>query len=92
MLRKPVPDELIELISCSCCTCKCLGNQCVCRSPELLCTDLCNCGSCENQSENTCDDVFDENKDEFEITDGLEYEKEYSCNDLIISTGLSCLK
>ena len=82
MLRKPVPDELIELISCSCCTSKCLGNQGVYRSPGILCTDLCNCGSCENQSEDTCDDVFDENEDEVEITEkGLEYESEYSYND-----------
>ena len=86
MVRKPVPDELIKLISCSCCRSKCLGNQCVCRSPKLLCTDLCNCGSCENQSEDTCDDVFDENEDEVEITeDGLEYESEYSYNYLRIS-------
>ena len=36
--------------------------------------------------EDTCDDVFDENEDEVEITeDGLEYESEYSYNYLIIS-------
>ena len=52
------------------------------RSPELLCTDLCNCGSCENQIEDTCDDAFDENEDEVEITeDGLEHENKYSYND-----------
>ena len=82
MLRKPVPDELIQLISCSCRKSKCLGNQCVCRSHELPCTELCNCDSCENQSEDTSDDVFDENENEVEITkDELEYESEYSDND-----------
>ena len=43
---------------------------------------LCNCGSCENQSEDTCDAVFDKNEDEVETKeDGLEYESEYSDND-----------
>ena len=86
MLRKLVPGELIELISCSCRRSKCLGNRYVYRSPGLLCTNLCNCGSCENQSEDTCDGVFDENEDEVEITDGgLEYESDYSDNDLTIN-------
>ena len=82
MLRKPVPDELIQLISCSCRKSKCLGNQCVCRSHGLPCTELCNRDSCESQSEDTSDDAFDENEDEVEITkDELEYESEYSDND-----------
>ena len=51
MLWKPAPDELIELISCSCCKSKYLGNQCVCRSHGLPCTNFCNSDSCENQSE-----------------------------------------
>ena len=51
MLWKPAPDEIIELISCSCCKSKYLGNQCVCRSHGLPCTNFCNSDSCENQSE-----------------------------------------
>ena len=75
MLWKPVPNELFELISCSNRKSKCLGNQCVCRSHGLPYTDLCNWDSCENQSEDTSDDVFDENENEVEITeDELEYE------------------
>ena len=82
MLRKPVPNELIQLISCSCRKSKCLGKQCICRSHGLPCTDLCNCDSSENQSEDTSDDVFDRTEDDFEITEyELEYESEYSDND-----------
>ena len=66
MLRKPVPDKLFELISCSSRKAKCLCNQCVCRSYGFPCTDLCNSDSCKNQSENASDDVFDENEDELE--------------------------
>ena len=62
-------------------TSDCLGSQSV-----YLCADLCNCRSCENQSEDTCDGVFDKNEDEVEITeDGLEYESEYSDNDWLNS-------
>ena len=84
MLRKLVPDELIELISCSCRKSKCLGNQCVCRSHGLPCTDLYNCDYCENKIEYMWY-VFDENEDEVEITeDELKYESEYSDNDWTI--------
>ena len=69
MLWKPVPDKLFELISCSCRNSNCLGNQCVFRSHGLPYTDLCNCNSYENQSEDTSDDIFDENKYEVEITE-----------------------
>ena len=51
-----------------------MANQSVRRSQGLPCTDLCNCDSCENQSEGTSDDVFDEKEDEVEIT---KYELEY---------------
>ena len=50
MLRKPVPEEIIELISCSCRKSKCDTNHCVCRSHSLKCTDLCSCNECENRS------------------------------------------
>ena len=84
-LRKSALDELTELISCSCRKSKCLGNHCVCRSHGFPCLDLCNCDSCENQSEDTSDDVFDKKEDELEITvDELEYESEYSDNDWTI--------
>ena len=75
MLRKLVPDELFESISSSNRKSKCLGNQCVCSgSHGLPCKDLCNCDFCENQSEVSSDDVFDENEDEVEITkDEFEY-------------------
>ena len=86
MLRKLVTDELIELIFCSCRTSECLGNQCVSRSHRLLCAGLCKCGSCENESEDTCHGVFDKNEDEVEITEnGLEYENEYSDNNWTIN-------
>ena len=41
-------------------------------------TDLCNCDSCENQSEDISDDIFDKDENEIEITENvLEYESEY---------------
>ena len=56
----------------------------------ILCANLYKCGSCKNQSEDTCDGVFDKNEDEVEITeDGLEYESEYSDNDW--TTNNDCL-
>ena len=55
-----------------------MANQSVRRSQGLPCTDLCNCDSCENQSEGTSDDEFDEKEDEVEIT---KYELEYGSSD-----------
>ena len=50
MLNKPAPDEIIELISCSCRKNACKSNRCVCKSHSLHCTDLCSCDNsfCEN--------------------------------------------
>ena len=62
MLWKPVPNKLIELISCSCRKSKCLSNQFACRLHGRPYTDLFNCNSCGNQSEDISDDIFDRNQ------------------------------
>ena len=67
MLNKPVPEEIIELISCSCCKSSCKTDQCVCKAHSLNCTDLCNCTLCENGDENII--VENESSDEEEKED-----------------------
>ena len=75
-------QKTIDLLSCHTLHISCHILYAIYRSPGLICTDLCNFGSYENQSEDTCDGVFDENEDEVEITDdGLEYESDYYDND-----------
>ena len=51
MLRKPAPDEILQLISCNCRTSKCKTQACVCKAHGLGCTDLCGCLACENESD-----------------------------------------
>ena len=48
MLRKPAPDEILELVSCNCGKSKCSTRACICKSHGLNCTDQCSCGECEN--------------------------------------------
>ena len=72
----PFPMNYLDILQQSQGTC--LANQSVRRSHGLPCTDLCNCDSCENQSEGTSDDEFDEKEDEVEIT---KYELEYGSSD-----------
>ena len=55
MLRKPAPDEILELINCNCRKSKCSTQACLCKTHGLKCTDLCGCGICEN-ADNENDD------------------------------------
>ena len=49
MLRKPAPDDILQLLSCNCRKSKCKTQACVCVSHGLQCTDLCGCADvCEN--------------------------------------------
>ena len=43
----PVPDSIMELISCGCKT-GCQMGRCWCRKNELLCAKMCRCKDCEN--------------------------------------------
>ena len=80
MLRKPVPDDLIELVSCNCRKSKCSNNQCVCKSHGLPCTDLCNCDICENQSEDNNEDEYEDELED-ENLESINSEFEFSDND-----------
>ena len=50
--------------------------------------DFRNCNSCENQSEDASDDVFDENEDVVEIT---EHKLEYESSDNDWTSDNDCL-
>ena len=50
MLFDPVPESIIELVSCKC-TKGCKQNSCLCRKAKLSCCDACSCNDCENQDE-----------------------------------------
>ena len=50
MLFGPVPESIIELVSCKC-TKGCKQNTCSCRKAKLSCCDACSCNECENQDE-----------------------------------------
>ena len=49
MLRKPAPDVVLDLVSCSCKKKRCVSANCACKSHGLPCTDLCGCIDCENK-------------------------------------------
>ena len=79
MLRNPVADEVMELVSCSCRKSKYCTNQCLCKSHGLKCTDLCSCNECENGDSDNEDDYSpdEENDDDAEEDD---VEKEDDCD------------
>ena len=54
MTCKPAPEEILELISC---TCKKCDQSCTYAQHKLSCTDACKCSHCENISE---DILFDD--------------------------------
>ena len=78
MLRNPIPEELMDLIACSCKKTMCATNQCICRSHKLKCTDLCTCkNECENKqqeddlvNEDGNGEITDEDDVDFDIFDG----------------------
>ena len=55
MNQKPAPDSLLEFLSCSCKKSGCQNNRCICIANVLKCTDLCNCTTCTNQSQDEDD-------------------------------------
>ena len=67
MLRKPAPDEVLDLISCSCKK-SCKTNSCLCKSHGVECSDLCGCDDeCENKDDGESNDDVDENDDDSDI-------------------------
>ena len=65
----PAPDELIDLLSCSC-SGDCKEDSCPCIRNKLPCTDACHSFSCHNPHENDFDDFSDEdNDDDYEYDD-----------------------
>ena len=45
---KPVPDSILEFVSCCCEKSKCATNYCSCVAVNLPCTQLCHCNNCKN--------------------------------------------
>ena len=64
MLRKPIPDDLLEFISCRYQTSSCSNKKCICVAHGLNCTDLCTCSNCDNQEYNS--ESEDDSDNEFE--------------------------
>ena len=61
---KPVPEVILEFVTCSCRKSECRTNQCGCVSVNLPCIDLCLCKSCKNSNKDTnidTEDIFDDN-------------------------------
>ena len=62
MTCNPAPDEVLELVSCSCNSC---NEECPCVQLGFICTDACTCKHCDNCEELTGygeaddDDYFD---------------------------------
>ena len=76
MLRKPAPEEILELVSCGCKRNNC-GNQCICKIHGLVCTDLCGCSNCENCTVNDdTDDNSDSDSDDSDSSTDNELEEE----------------
>ena len=40
---KPVPDNVLELISCNCQASKCAANACSCGKMQMACSEFCTC-------------------------------------------------
>ena len=83
MLRSPAPDEILELVSCTCAKTKCSTQACVCKNNGLKCTDLCGCKNCENR-DNLDDDIVSDEYDSDDIDEfdeGDNSEEESSCHD-----------
>lgn len=51
MIRKPVPDIVLQSMSCSCKKSSCKTHVCYCTANSLRCTELCQCLNCENRKE-----------------------------------------
>ena len=69
MERKPAPESVLELITCTCRRSVC-GEECQCWLLSLECTDLCKCtGNCDNvqygdNEEQETDDEDEESADD----------------------------
>ena len=47
MAQKPVPDDILDLVSCGCKKSKCTNEwRCLCISHGVSCTDFCSCEDC----------------------------------------------
>ena len=68
MTCNPAPEEVLELVSCSCKDC---DNSCPCATLEFVCTDACKCITCVN-----CEEIADYVEDE-EDDDELESDEEF---------------
>ena len=75
MERKPVPESMLELITCNCRRAL-YGDDCHCRILSLECTDLCkSTGNCENA------EYCEKEKDDEEDSDAEEQGDNESEND-----------
>ena len=66
---KPVPDSILEFVSCSSKKSECATNHCSCAAVNLPCTNLCCCTNCKSKDSQERVDVNpifnDDNEDEF---------------------------
>ena len=83
MLRNPIPDDLIEFISCNCKKSKCMNKQCICISHGLNCTDMCNCNDCDNGSSFDVNNNFQDSDVETEDSNSCDdFEENDSCSEV----------
>ena len=71
MLRNPIPDGLIEFVSCNCKKTKCKNKQCICVAHGLNCTDMCSCDDCDNRNMDV-NDNFEDSDVESEDSDSCD--------------------
>ena len=61
------PNDILVLVMCGCTT-GCQGNHCRCLKNKLLCTDMCECQSCENWEKESFE-LGDEGRDVAEVVE-----------------------
>ena len=63
------PDSILEYVMCRCKK-GCNTKRCSCKKADLQCTELCQCGECENmestETDSDIDNELDEDSDEID--------------------------
>ena len=79
MYKKPAPDNLLDIMKCSCKEMRCKGRNCLCYGNFQKCTLVCCCQNCEqpfnDEDEDAMDDVDEkEERDYDQSSDGSDNE------------------
>ena len=70
MLKKPAPDNLLDIKKCSCKEMRCKGRNCLCYENSLKCTLVCCCQNCKHpfndEDEDAMDDVDEQEERDYD--------------------------